>query len=70
VGHPFFGVVVALRSVADRFGLEPGAPQLDRLLDAYLETWTALASRSSLRALFPNAEFRAAEARSPAQSDT
>lgn len=55
VGHPFFGVVVALRSVADRFELEPGAPELERLLDAYLEPWTAVAPRERLRALFPAA---------------
>jgi Phosphotransferase enzyme family len=54
-GHPFFGVVVALRSVADRFELAPGARELDRLADAYLEPWTAIAPRKALRALFPAA---------------
>lgn len=51
-GHPFFGIVVALRSVGDRFDLEPGAPELERLADVYLEPWTAIAPRRSLRALF------------------
>jgi hypothetical protein len=55
VGHPFFGVVVALRSAADAFALEPGAPELERLLDTYLEPWTALAPRERLRTLFPPA---------------
>jgi hypothetical protein len=55
VGHPFFGIVVALRSAADRLRLEPGAPELERLLDAYLEPWTALAPRTGLRTLFPAA---------------
>ena len=55
VGHPFFGIVVALRSVADRFGLEPGAPELERLVDAYLEPWTLVTPRKRLRALFPAA---------------
>jgi hypothetical protein len=38
VGHPFFGVVVALRSVADRFGLEPGdeyAPNVGAWVDEF-----------------------------------
>jgi hypothetical protein len=55
VGHPIFGVVVALRSIADRFELEPGAPALDRLADVYLEPWTSIAPRTSLRTLLPAA---------------
>jgi hypothetical protein len=54
-GHPFFGIVVALRSVADRFELEPGARELERLADAYVEPWTAVAPRKSLRELLPSA---------------
>jgi hypothetical protein len=54
-GHPFFGIVVASRSVADRFELEPGAPELERLADAYLEPWTAIAPRKRLRDLLPAA---------------
>ena len=55
VGHPYFGIVIALRSIADLFELEPGAPELERLVDAYLEPWTAIAPRKALRALFPAA---------------
>jgi len=54
-GHPYFGIVVALRSIADLFKLDPGAPELERLLDAYLEPWTAIATHEALRALFPAA---------------
>jgi hypothetical protein len=54
-GHPYFGIVVGLRSIADLFELEPGAPELERLVDAYLEPWTAIAPRKALRALFPAA---------------
>jgi hypothetical protein len=54
-GHPYFGIVVALRSIADLFKLFPGAPELERLLDAYLKPWAAIAPRNSLRALFPDA---------------
>jgi hypothetical protein len=53
VGHPFFGTVVALRSIADQLELDPGAPELERLRDAYLEPWTAHAPLERLRALFP-----------------
>ena len=55
VGHPYFGIVIALRSIADLFELEPGAPELERLVDAYLEPWTAIAPRNALRALLPTA---------------
>jgi hypothetical protein len=55
VGHPYFGIVVALRSIADSFELEPGAPELERLVDAYLEPWTAIAPHKALRTLFPAA---------------
>jgi hypothetical protein len=37
VSHPFHTLVVTLRSVAMRFDLEPGGPELLRLRDAYLE---------------------------------
>jgi hypothetical protein len=48
VSHPFHTMVVTLRSVAHRFDLEPGGPELVRLRDAYLEPWTGLADRRSL----------------------
>jgi Ser/Thr protein kinase RdoA (MazF antagonist) len=37
VSHPFHTMVVTLRSVAHRLDVEPGAPILERLRDAYLE---------------------------------
>jgi hypothetical protein len=37
ISHPFHTMVVTLRSVAHRLDLEPGAPLLERLRDAYLE---------------------------------
>jgi hypothetical protein len=55
VGHPYFGIVIGLRSVRDLFELELGAPELERLVDAYLEPWTAIAPRKALRALLPAA---------------
>jgi hypothetical protein len=55
VGHPFFGVVVGLRSLSDRLGLDPGAAPLERLVQAYLEPWSALAPVTDLRAVFPSA---------------
>jgi hypothetical protein len=55
VGHPFFGVVVGLRSIGDRLGLDPGAEPLERLVRAYLEPWSAVAPVADLRAVFPSA---------------
>jgi hypothetical protein len=55
VGHPIFGIVVALRSIADQFELQPGAPALDSLAEAYLEPWTSIAPLMSLRTLLPTA---------------
>jgi hypothetical protein len=39
VTHPFAGLLVALNAIAYRFHLEPGAAELVRLRDAYLEPW-------------------------------
>jgi Ser/Thr protein kinase RdoA (MazF antagonist) len=55
VGHPFFGVVVGLRSIGDRLGLEPGAEPLERLVQAYLDPWSAVAPVADLRAVLPSA---------------
>jgi hypothetical protein len=53
VSHPFHTLVVTLRSIAYRFQeLEPGARELVRLRDAYLESWTGFAGRAELRAVF------------------
>jgi len=40
VAHPFGSLLVALRSIAARFGLPPGSAELRRLRDAYLEPWS------------------------------
>ena len=48
VSHPFHTLVVTLRALAYRQGLEPGSPQLLRLRDAYLEPWEAFGSRADL----------------------
>jgi len=48
VSHPFHTLVVTLRALAYRLGLEPGATPLLRLRDAYLEPWEAFATRAGL----------------------
>jgi hypothetical protein len=48
VSHPFGTLLVTERSVAARFGLEPGMPERARLRAAYLEPWTDLAPSSTL----------------------
>ncbi len=40
VGQPFGSLLISLRFVAELAGLPPGAPELARLRDAYLEAWT------------------------------
>lgn len=37
ISHPFHSLTVTLRAIAWKLGLEPGAPELLRLRDAYLE---------------------------------
>ena len=48
VGHPFGTLLVTLRVVSDLAGLDPGATELLRLRDAYLEVWTADHNRGGL----------------------
>jgi hypothetical protein len=48
LAHPFCSLLVTLRSVAHRWSLAPGAPELVRLRDAYLEAWTDGHSRVEL----------------------
>ena len=55
VAHPFFGVVVGLRSISDRLDIAPGSEPLERLLTAYLEAWAPRAPLADLRAVFPAA---------------
>lgn len=49
VAHPFATLLVTLRVVSDRCGLAPGAPELLRLRDAYLEPWTGEYAVTELR---------------------
>lgn len=39
VGHPFASLLVALRTIADTFGVPPDDPVVRRFRDAYLEPW-------------------------------
>ena len=48
VSHPFASLRIVLGSVAMRLGLGPGASELGRLRDAYLEAWTGEHDRTSL----------------------
>jgi hypothetical protein len=52
VGHPFAGLVVTMRGLADRWGYKPGGPELCRLRDLYLESWASLAPLPVLIDLF------------------
>ena len=52
VTHPFFSLLVNLRSAAYRFGLDEQAAQIGRLQDAYLQAWTGFAQLADLREAF------------------
>ncbi|GAA2650722.1 phosphotransferase family protein [Paractinoplanes durhamensis] len=49
VAHPFASLLVALGFAGHVLDLKPGAPELTRLRDAYLEPWTDLAPAATLR---------------------
>ncbi|HET7902456.1 MAG TPA: phosphotransferase [Candidatus Nanopelagicales bacterium] len=49
VSHPFSTLLVTLRSVAFHHGTAIDDPRLDRIADAYLEAWTDVADRATLR---------------------
>ena len=49
VAHPFATLLVSLRVAAHLSDLAPGAPELLRLRDAYLEPWTGEHDRAHLR---------------------
>jgi len=49
VGHPFGTLLTALRSIAHHHELAPADPALERIADAYLETWTDVAPLHELR---------------------
>ncbi len=50
VTHPFFSMVVVLRSAAHTLGLPDNAPELDTLYAAYLEPWSAYGTPEQLDA--------------------
>jgi len=52
ISHPFAGLTNTLRDVAYRRGLEPGGPEVLRLRDIYLESWTRFAPLGELRTIF------------------
>ncbi|MGH2424775.1 MAG: aminoglycoside phosphotransferase family protein, partial [bacterium] len=52
VTHPFFTMLVTLRSVAHRLQLDENRPELMRLRDVYLESWTSFESPENLRMAF------------------
>lgn len=49
VAHPFGCLLVALNVAGHRFGVVPGAPELARLRDAYLEPWIGVRDLAGLR---------------------
>jgi hypothetical protein len=55
VAHPFGSLVVTMRGLVDRWGLEPGGPELLRYRDLYLEPWSRFAPLPELRRLFSHA---------------
>jgi Phosphotransferase enzyme family len=54
--HPFFSLVVTLRSIAYRLGWADGAPQLARLRDSYLAPWACYEPHENLLAAFALAQ--------------
>ncbi len=55
-GHPFFSMLVTLRSVADSLHLADDDPAIIRLRDVYLQPWTSVASRKQLLEAFDLAQ--------------
>jgi hypothetical protein len=53
VSHPFFTLVVLERWLARDFGYPPGAPEILRVRDEYLEPFTAVATRARIDAILP-----------------
>ena len=52
ISHPFAGLTNTLRDIAYRRGLEPSGPEVLRLRDIYLESWTGFAPLGELRTIF------------------
>ena len=48
LGHPFTSLLVTFRTLADKFGLERGGPELRRLRAVYLEAWAEVAEPAAL----------------------
>ena len=57
VSHPFFSLRTAGVSLEMSLDLPENPPEFQRLLDAYLEPWTRVAPRSTLRAVYPLAHL-------------
>lgn len=53
VSHPFTSMLVTLRATAHWLKLAEDSPEMKRLHDAYLESWTQFASRAQLLKAFP-----------------
>jgi hypothetical protein len=49
VAHPFFTMLVTIRSAAYRAGLDQDAPEMAHLRDIYLEPWSSFGSPTELR---------------------
>jgi hypothetical protein len=56
VTHPFFMMLVTIRATAARLELAEDGPEMRRVRDAYLEPWTAFATRETLLAAFALAD--------------
>ncbi len=63
VSHPFHTLVVTLRALAHRLEIPPGAPELHRLRDAYLEPFSIYGTREELDAAADLAHFTGTAAR-------
>jgi aminoglycoside/choline kinase family phosphotransferase len=50
--HPFFSLLILMRSVSDSLETTEDSPDILSLRDAYLEPWTAFTGRRNLSALF------------------
>jgi len=65
IGHPFFTILVTIRSAAIRAGLEEDAPEMLHLRDIYIEPWSSFSSPTELREAFDIAYRLAMINRSP-----
>lgn len=52
IAHPFFTLLVTLRSTAYRLGVDVNAPEIVALRDAYLACWTQHATMNDMREAF------------------